>query len=521
MKKRGKMKSTISILTMLTAFLFLFAICGYAEEGGSVQTEEAASDPGAELSLELASLTIAPEPVTIDCDQSVLLTALVSSGGEVAWSSSDEKVASVSDNGDGTVTVTGVGGGNATITCSAGEQTRTFEVTVNTPETLQIRDVEYPSTLQIAQGWPIGGGTITSVSDLKPLTSLIRAENGELVGEPYTQGFDNGVTYFEVAGINEQVPFSQIQTEGTYTWILVADDVSGRSVTLTLPIRVVSSEETVVSVAPNVSAPIITMPDDPGAKSGIEVHTGEKRTVAATLLKGSGTSSDLMWISYDPNIVTVSSSGEITGVGIGSTTIICKARDNSISSAGWTVTVREGDVASLTDGSYTPGADSMERWAKRGPLSVTTGEDGVAILDWQANPVLDWNAADTSSVRFSELRGREVTISLDIRSDDADLLDNTMRENGGGFLIDIGIGAEPGIRQRWIFLDQISYPRLSTEWQHISTTLTLTDDAFTEVGDPAFVADDNSWVYMTITNRSVFRMQVRNLKLEIGSGAAD
>ena len=182
--------------------------------------------------------------------------------------------------------------------------------------------------------------------------------------------------------------------------------------------------------------------------------------------------------------------------------------------------MREGDVASLTDGSYMPGTASMERWAKRGPLSVTADEDGVAVMDWQANPVLEWNAVDTSSIRFSELRGKEITVSLDVRSDDADMFDNALRENGGGFLMDINIGAEPGIRQRWIMLDQISYPRLTTEWQHISATLTLTDDAFALVDDPTFVVDDNSWVYMTITNRSVFRMQIKNLTLEIGSGAA-
>ena len=518
MKMRGRIKRTISMLVMVTAFIFLLAVCGYAEEGAPAPAEEAAGEPGTGLSLELASLTLDPEPVTIDCDQSVLLAALVPNGGEAVWSSSDERVAAIHDNGDGSVTVTGIDGGSATITCSAGEQTRTFEVTVNTPETLQIKDVEYPSTLQIAQGWTLGGGTITSVSDLKTLTSLIRAENGELVGEPYTQGFDSGVTYFELAWISDYVPFSQIQTEGTYTWILVVDDASGRSVTLTLPIRV-ASEETAVAVSPRVSAPIISTPDDPSVKGGIGVYTGEKKTLAATLLRGSGSADELMWVSYDPNIAVVSPGGEITGVGAGSTTIVCKTNDNSCSSAGWTVTVREGDVASLTDGSYIPGTASMERWAKRGPLSVITDENGVAIMDWQANPALEWNALDTSSIKFSELRGKEVTVSLDVRSDDADLIDSLLRENGGGFLMDINIGAEPGRRQRWIMLDQIAYPRLTAEWQHISATLTLTDEAFTLVDDPAFVVDDDSWVYMTITNRSVFRMQIKNLTLEIGNGA--
>lgn len=112
MKMRGKIKRTIGLLGMVTAFIVLLAISGYAEEAPA---EEAASDPGTELSLALASLTLDPEPVTIDCDQSVLLAALVSNGGEAVWSSSDEKVAVVNENGDGSVTVIGVGGGSATI----------------------------------------------------------------------------------------------------------------------------------------------------------------------------------------------------------------------------------------------------------------------------------------------------------------------------------------------------------------------------------------------------------------------
>lgn len=168
---------------------------------------------------------------------------------------------------------------------------------------------------------------------------------------------------------------------------------------------------------------------------------------------------------------------------------------------------------------YIPGTGSMKRWAKRGPINIITDTDGAAVLDWQANPVLEWNAVDTTAIKYSELRGKVVTVSLDVRSDDADLIDNMLYENGGGFLMDICIGSVPGSRQRWIFLDQIAYPKLSTQWQHLSTTLTLTDDAFTLVDDPTFVIDDDSCVYISITNRSTYRMQIKHLKLELGSEA--
>lgn len=168
---------------------------------------------------------------------------------------------------------------------------------------------------------------------------------------------------------------------------------------------------------------------------------------------------------------------------------------------------------------YIPGTNYMEDWVKRGPLSIITGEDGATIMDWQANPVLEWNATDTPSIKYSELRGKEITISLDVRSDDADLIDNMLYENGGGLLVDVCVGSEPGVRQRWIFLGQISYPKLSTQWQHISATLTLTDEAFALVDDDDFVISDDSWLFISITNRSTYRMQIKHLKLELGSKA--
>lgn len=521
------------ILVLILMFIYLLNIGAYAEaqaEDVPIQTEEGMGIPSdilinaeeAELSFRLAELTFDPKPVTIDFDQSVTLAAMISNKeSEPVWSSSDGSVATVSTNEDGSVTVTGVGEGKATISCSVGEQVRTFNVTVNPPKTLQILNVEYPSSLQISHEWTLGRGIITSVDDLQTLTSIIKMDNGEVIGESYTKVFEPGVKHFEVKGIDEYVSFSQIQTAGTYDWILTAIDVSGRTVTLHLPIHADASEDTLVSITSREVAPIINTSGDSSIASIIELWKGEKEKVTTTLMPGSGTD-DLAWVSYNPTVATVSSDGEITGVGAGSTVIVCKSWDGSISSAGCTVIVHEGnEIASLKNGNYIPEIESMDRWVKFGPLNVIEDEEGDAALNWQANPVLEWNAVDTASIRYSELRGKEVTISLDVRSDDAALIDNTLKENGGGFLMDICVGSEPGVRKRWIFLEPISYPKLSTQWRRISTTLTLTDDVFTLVDDPSFTISDDSWVYLKLTNRSTGRMQVRHLKLEIGDEVTD
>lgn len=135
--------------------------------------------------------------------------------------------------------------------------------------------------------------------------------------------------------------------------------------------------------------------------------------------------------------------------------------------------------------------------------------------------MLEWNAADTTPIKYSLLRGKEITISLDVRSDDANLIDSALRENGGGFMAEIIIGTENEPRKRWVFLDQISFPSLSKQWQHISETLTLTDDVFGGVIDPDYAINDDSDISITLTNRSIYRMQIRKLKVELGSVATD
>lgn len=553
-------KVTLGCLLALVMVLAMHS--GYAEEQAGVGLIQAPEDMGAPLdvalvseeigdsvSFDLAMLTLDPAPMTIDYSQRVTLMAITTIEGDMpTWTSSDESVAKVTMNPDGIVSVVGVGAGASTITCSVGVERKTFSVTVNPPQTLMITDVEYPSSLKITErGWKVGGGTIASFDDLRMLTSIIKNASGEIIGEAYTLVFDSGVKSYPINLIDNRVPFSRILTEGMYTWTLSATDVLGRSVSVDLPIQAVTTEDTVVSTDPGKCAPIITLPDDLDNKHDIEMQIGETKNVAASLMLNDSGKDDVIWISYDPSVATISPKGDIVGIGAGSTTIMCKTVDNSVFSAGRKVTVydapllsAEGDsgIVPMADATndigevindnsqadrrnYIPGTGSMESWVKRGPLSVITAEDGVTIMDWRANPTLEWNAVDTTAIKYSQLRNKEITISLYVRSDDAELIDNMLRENGGGFLMDICIGSEPGTRKRWIFLDQISYPKLSTEWQRITTTLTLTDDNFALADDPEYIVNDDSWVYLTLTNRSVFRMQIKQLQVELGGMVTD
>lgn len=536
-RNRRSLRLLADVLALLTVLTLQPSIRAYAVEeqtagsdtpADSVPVTEGADDSAENenITLELALLTLDPDSLTLDYSQSLALAAMTNAAKDaVTWSSSDENVVAVSVNADGRVTVTGTGVGAAVITCAVGEQVRTFNVTVNPPDTLQITNVDYPSTLNLSnRGWELGNGTVISPDDLKTLTSSLKRVSGELVEEPYTWVFDGGMKRCEVKDINDNVPFSQISEGGGYIWTLEVMDVRGRSVSVELPIQVVTDGDTVVSNSPGKYAPVITLPNSLKTAHAIGLQAGETKQLGIAPLPD-GVASGLIWVSYDPTVATVSSDGMVTGVGAGSTTIVCRAMDNSAFSAGCTVNVRAGTADAgdvpVEGQNFIPGTGTMTNWPMRGPLSVISGEDGIAVLDWQANPALDWNAADTTPIKYSLLRGKEITVSLYVRSDDANMIDNTLRENGGGLLVDVNIGTETESRKRWVFLSQISYPKLSKQWQRVSETFTLTDDVFAGIVDADYILSDDSCITLTITNRSIYRMQIKQLKVEIGSSPTD
>ena len=80
-------------------------------------------------------------------------------------------------------------------------------------------------------------------------------------------------------------------------------------------------------------------------KTEIVLTVGEKVTLLATLLPQNATNNTILWESIDESVATVSSSGEVTGIAVGSTTIYAGSREGVFATC--QVTVKEG--ASSTD----------------------------------------------------------------------------------------------------------------------------------------------------------------------------
>lgn len=116
------------------------------------------------------------------------------------------------------------------------------------PGTLQIMGVDYPLTYRMAGcGWKVCRGALASNVDLATLTTVRKDANGTVIGNSHTHAFESSVRRYEINGLDSYVPFARIFADGAYAWMLMATDVSGRMVSVSLSINAVSEGETAIS----------------------------------------------------------------------------------------------------------------------------------------------------------------------------------------------------------------------------------------------------------------------------------
>lgn len=112
----------------------------------------------------VTQITVSPASLVLNVGETEDLEATIlpeeASHVSVTWSSSDDKVAAVSQNG----TVTGVSEGNAVITASAGGKSATCQVTIAT-ETTEVESIEIsPSALTMTER----GETVQLTAEITP-----------------------------------------------------------------------------------------------------------------------------------------------------------------------------------------------------------------------------------------------------------------------------------------------------------------------------------------------------------------
>ncbi|MDE6580561.1 MAG: Ig-like domain-containing protein, partial [Ruminiclostridium sp.] len=260
--------------------------------GEATITAKANETVSAQCKVTVTAKTIAVESITLDKTSAELikgdtleLTATVkpddATDKTVTWTSSDEKVATVDENGK----VTAVGGGKATITAKAGSKSATCEVIVTIP--------------------------VTSVTLNKNELSLEKGESAELTAtvEP-EDATDKTVTWTssdeKVATVDENGKVTAIAAGAATITAKAGDKSATCEVTVTVPVTGITLDKTELSL-----------------------EKGESAELTAAVEPEDATDKTITWTSSDEKVATVDENGKVTAIAAGTATITAKAGDMS------------------------------------------------------------------------------------------------------------------------------------------------------------------------------------------------
>ena len=259
----------------------------------------------------VSSITVLPETLSLVEGEECTLTATVlpedATYQTVTWSSSDDAVATVSEEG----VVTAVAAGTATITASCGGQTATCELTVTTLY-IPVESVTLsPSAI-----------TLTPGSSMY-LTATVYPENA--TNQEITWDSDN-------IAIVRAYPGGQIFTSALGTATVTVTTVDG-GFTATCVVTVQEDEVHVES--------IILSP------TRLDLHLGETGTLQPVITPPNASNQQVTWTSNNESIATVDANGVVTAVSVGNTYITATTEDGGHTALA-TVYVTTVPVESIT-----------------------------------------------------------------------------------------------------------------------------------------------------------------------------
>lgn len=288
---------------------------------------------------------------TADADEKLVQAA---SKLTIEWTSSDENVVTVDENG----VVTAVGAGEADITASVKDAdiTSTMHIKVVITPT----GVDAPDTLEL----------YTNSESEKSLDAKIMPEDATEVKLAYISS-DEGVATVDENGLVTAVADGKC----TITAYIVADaPATAESATQE---AVVTSEENVTSEATSddgiammpedltdVDSAFGVVPDGMKAETKVTVSTkvekielsetkgtlkvGNSVTIKATVTPDEATDKTVTWSSSDEKVATVDSNGKVTAVASGNAVITATSESNDDVKADYDVTVTDKATSSST-----------------------------------------------------------------------------------------------------------------------------------------------------------------------------
>ncbi|MCD7839817.1 MAG: Ig-like domain-containing protein [Erysipelotrichaceae bacterium] len=297
-------------------------------------------------------------------------------GESFTWSSDNERVATVDSSG----TVTAQGVGNATITAKLtsatyGELTITYTITV--PE-IPITSID------------IGNDFELNVGSSKTLEATI---------SPSNTTDDTTITWS-----SSDTSVATVDSTGKVTAISNGD----ATITAETSKRVIDTcKVTVVTPVTKVSL----------SPTSVDLYLGQNTTaeLTATVSPSSASNQTLTWASGDELVATVDSSGKVTAVGSGTTTITATSNNNIVGQC--TVTVYDvnlNDVSlSLCDKTAALSLSSTPALPNGITVSWSIADSTIATVDSSTGEVTALKAGETTIIA-KLLNGIEVSSKLTV-----------------------------------------------------------------------------------------------------------
>ena len=248
----------------------------------------------------------------------VLIREGASAQGDVTYTTSAPKIATVDDNG----VVTGVSKGTATITAKAGSYKATVKLTVLRPVTEITLDMEKLTVFE--QHDPALAGIIhVDEEDLRPIIVLRKGKTATLtLTVAPSSANDRKVT---VATSDEEIVRVKEKT-------LTARETGECEVV----VASVQNPEVACAYRVLVVEPVTSVKLTADEKS---VYIGDSLTLTATVKPNDATLPALLWTSSKEDVAYVDQNGVVTGLEKGTTTIKAESRDGSERVASFSVTV--------------------------------------------------------------------------------------------------------------------------------------------------------------------------------------
>ena len=260
----------------------------------------------------VASITLNITEKTLEEGETVNLTASVlpanASNKSLAWTSSDENVATVDANG----LVTAVKEGTATITAKANDGSN-----VSAKCTIKVK-----APVVLVEGITLNATEQTlTEGETFALTASVTPENATNKSLAWTSS-DENVATVDANGLVTAVK------EGTTTITAKANDGSNASAQCTITVK--AAVVLVEGITLNANEQTLTV--------------SETFALTASVAPENATNKSLAWTSSDENVATVDANGLVTAVKEGTATITAKANDGSNVSAQCTINVSDSFI---------------------------------------------------------------------------------------------------------------------------------------------------------------------------------